>query len=162
MDANDKQYAEAVLRHLFVGTQIYGIGFGPVLQIVFTDIDTSQKPVVQGQRYIHLSSNWKVYESRPLSFPDHEEDLPELSEEEQIRLICSLRKRQVVKVELGASQPHIILTFADGTVFFLNGRHEMYECWVAGVSCGKPNELWMIVACPGGGVAIWTPDSFVA
>lgn len=160
MDAKDKYQTETVLRHLFVGTQIGDIRFGPILGIEFTD--TSQKLSVQGGRYINLGSNWKVYESRPASFPDREEDLPELNEEEQIRLICALREHQVTKIELGESQPHLILTFIDGSVFFLNGRHEMYECWVAGVSCGTPNELWMIVACPGGDVAIWTPDSFVA
>ena len=159
MEAEDKKIAEAVLSHLCVGAQVSGIRFGPVLQILIDSV--SGKPVVRGQVYINLSSTWKVYDSAPSVFPDNEEDLPELDVEEQIRLICSLREVLIAKVELGESQPHLIVTLEDGRVVFLNGRHEMYECWQSGASGGETSEMWMVVACPGGGVAVWAPKSFV-
>jgi hypothetical protein len=159
MEAEDKKIAEAVLSHLCVGAQVGGIRFGPVLQILIDSV--SEKPAVHGRVYINLSSTWKVYDSVPSVFPDKEEDLPELDAEEQIRLICSLREVPIAKVELGESQPHLIVTLEDGRVMFLNGRHEMYECWQSGASGGEPNEMWMVVACPGGGVAVWAPESFI-
>ena len=159
MDVKDKNLAETVLSHLCVGGQISGIRFGPILQMLIGDF--SSNSAVRGIVYVNLASTWKVYNSVPAKFPDDEKDLPELDADEQIQLICSVREVQIVKVELGESQPHLIITQEDGRIIFINGRHEMYECWQAGVSCGDPNEMWMVVACPSGGVAVWAPESFV-
>jgi hypothetical protein len=159
MYAKDKKIAEAVLSHICVGGRISGIRFGPTLQILIDDFD--KKAAVRGLAYVNLSSTWAVYDSTPATYPDCEEDLPELSADEQCRLICSVRESQIMEVELGESQPHLIIKLEAGKTIFINGRHEMYECWQSGVSCGDPNEMWMVVACPGGGVAVWAPESFV-
>lgn len=39
---------------------------------------------------------------------------------------------------------------------FVNGFHDHYECWQAGVQF----EDWLVVAAPGNEIATWTPDEF--
>lgn len=159
MNAKDKKLAEAVLSHMCARGRISGIQFGPTLQILIGDFD--REAAVRGFVYVNLSSTWTVYDSTPATYPDREEDLPELSADEQCRLICGVRESRIAGVELGESQPHLIIKLEDGRTIFINGRHEMYECWQSGVSCGDPNEMWMVVACPSGGVAVWAPKSIV-
>ena len=157
MDSKDKQLAESVLRHLCEGSDIDGIRFGPALQILITDHASDKEPI-HGQVYLNLGSAWKVFVARPDSFPDGEGDLPGVTPEEQIQTICSLRERTIVRVELGKHQPHLILTLDDGRVVFINGKHEAYECLDMGVAFGGGGGL--VVACPGGDVAVWAPSKF--
>lgn len=161
MDEKDKHLAEAVLRRLCEGAQIDGIRFGPVLQILITD-HASEKELIKGQIYLNLGSSWRVFDRLPPSLPNGEEELPELPQEEQIQAICRIRERVIVGVELGEMEPHLILTLDDGRVVFVNGKHEMYECWQIGVTRSGTEEPWLVVACPGGDVAVWAPQSFVA
>lgn len=160
MDAKDKQLAEAVLGRLCEGSEINGIRFGPVLQILISHINAEGEEPINGQVYLNLGSSWKVFDSRPARFPNGEGELHEMPAAEQIRTICGLRERAIIKAELGEAEPHLILTLDDGRVVFVNGKHDMYECWDVGVAFS--GEMWQVVACPGGGVAIWAPGSFVA
>jgi hypothetical protein len=159
MDEKDKHLAEAVLQRLCEGSQIGGIRFGPVLQILISHINHERDEPIYGQVYLNLGSSWKVFNSRPASFPKGERELPEASAEEQLHAICDLRERTIIKAELGENQPHLILTLDDGRVVFVNGKHDMYECWDMGVAFSRDG--WQVIACPGGGVAIWAPKSFV-
>ena len=159
MDRSDKQLAEMVLRRLCADGQIDGIRFGPVLQILISHVNQPDHAPINGQVYLNLGSGWRVFESRPASFPDGEDELPELSNLEQIQAIIDLRERTVAKVELAESEPHLILTLDDGSVLFVNGKHDTYECWQMGVAFS--GDMWQVIACPGGGVAIWAPNSFV-
>ena len=157
MDAKDKQLAEDVLRRLCEGSDIDGIRFGSVPQILITNHITDKEPI-NGQVYLNLGSAWKVFDSRPESFPNGEEDFPVTTPEEQIWMICSLRERTIIRAELGDDQPHLILTLDDGRIVFVNGKHEVYECWDMGVAFS--GEGGLVVACPGGGVAVWAPKGF--
>lgn len=161
MDAKDKQIAEAILKRLCEGAQISGIRFGPVLQILVSDSDYAGEPL-RGQVYINLSSSWKVFETRPVCFPNGEDELPEASQDEQIQTIVSIRERVITKVELGETEPHLILTLDDERIVFVNGKHDQYECWNAGIAFSGTEESWLIVACPGGNVAIWAPKTFLS
>lgn len=160
MDEKDKRLAEAALERLCRGAQIGGIRFGPVLQILIGDSDYEDKPL-KGQVYLNLGSSWKVFEARPTSFPNGENELPEASQDEQIQAIVSIRERVIKKVELGETEPHLILTLDDERIVFVNGKHDQYECWDVGVAFDGTEETWLVVACPDGGVAIWTPKTFV-
>ena len=160
MRVEDKMRAEAVLRRLCLGAQIDGIRFGPVLQILISD-HGSGKPHIPGQVYLNLGSAWVVFDSAPSSFPDQEEDLPEIPTEEQIRLLCALRERVITEIRLGEEEPHLIIHLDDGRILFVNGRHEQYETWQLGVAFGNPRECYMVVALPGGGgVCVWSPENF--
>lgn len=46
----------------------------------------------------------------------------------------------------------------NGYTVFINGSHDMFECWQAGVE--YDDEGWLVVAVPGNDIAIWTPDRF--
>ena len=116
MNEQDKKLAKAALERLCKGAQIGGIRFGPVLQILIADSDYEGKPL-KGQIYLNLGSSWKVFETCPVSFPNGEDELPEASQDEQIQAIVSVRERVIRKVELGETEPHLILTLDDERLF---------------------------------------------
>ena|SRR5215468_1976690 len=159
MEAKDKQLAEAVLRRLCCNSQIGGIRFGPVLQILITHINHEGDEPIHGQVYLNLGSSWKVFDTRPNSFPSGEEELPEASSGEQIQEISDLRECTIVRSEISENEPHLVLTLDDGRVVFVNGKHDLYECWEVGVAFSL--DLWKVIACPAGGLAIWAPKSFI-
>jgi hypothetical protein len=109
--------------------------------------------------YLNLGSGWQVFPQRPATFPIGEESVPELEEPEALRQFCELREAEIVGVELAVDAPDLILTLADGRVFFLNGRHELYEMWQLGVAFA-PGPRFLVVACPGSNVAVWSPAEF--
>jgi hypothetical protein len=153
--------AQAIIRRLCQGAQIDGIRFGPILQILITD-RAATSPRVRGQTYLSLGSRWKVFEDRPASWPDGEHQLSLPSLDERLGTLCELRESTITEAELGERQPHLILHLGSGRVLFVNGRHDEYECWQLGVALGDPNEHWMVVACPGGEVAVWAPQEVAA
>lgn len=159
MELKDKKIAEAVLVHLCQGAQIDGIRFGPVLQILITD-HSSTKAYIPGQIFLNLGSSWAVFQTLPNPLPDHEDDLPDAPVEQQLQTICGIRELMITDIQLGETYPHLLLGLEDGRILFVNGRHEMYECWQLGVAMGNPQESWLVVATPSGGVAVWAPDSF--
>jgi len=85
-----------------------------------------------------------------------EDDFPDFEMDEQLRLLRFISEQTISKVELGNKHPHLILTLESGQIFLINGIHYGYECWQAGIS-PNPEESCLIVACPGGNLAIW-PD----
>lgn len=67
-----------------------------------------------------------------------------------------MRRKKVTDIQLGKTTPHLIITFENGQIMFVNGFHDYYECWQAGVQF----EDWLVVAAPGNEIATWTPDEF--
>ena len=159
MDPADKALAEAVLRRLCVGAQIDGIRFGPILQLLITDHTGTRLPVA-GQVYLNLGARWQIFAYRQPVLPRGEDALPEFDAAEELRLLCELRDAEVERVELATDAPDLVLTFTDGRVLFVNGRHDRYESWQLGVAFAGQDEPWLVVACPGGGVAVWAPSDF--
>jgi hypothetical protein len=158
MSPQDKYLAEAALRHLLLGAQVNGIRFGPNLQLL---IKKSNKILLQGQIYLDLASRWMLWSTAPENLPIHEADIPPLAIEEVLNTLYRLREQVIIDVQLGELSPHLILTLASGYTFFMNGKHDLYECWQVGVSMERPEEGWMIVSCPGDDIAIWAPQQFV-
>jgi len=159
LTSDDRQLAQAVLTRLFRGGQIGGIRFGPILQVLIDRRDPEEP--LQGQVYLNLESTWVVFERPPLVWPTCEEDIPEPSMEERLRVLCSLRDATISEVALGTEQPHLTLKFEGGRLLFINGKDDHYESWEVGTSHGDPAKPWLVVACPGGKVSVWAPKDFL-
>ena len=154
---SDAADATKVLAHLIEGEEVAGLRFGGP-QILFTS--GVSRPL--GEPYINLLSAWAVYATRPASFPAREEEVPgEREDAGECAAILGLRYATVQCVEVLEPVPHLVLTFTDGRVLFLWGGHPQYESWQAGLSFSG-EENWLVVAAPGGGVAVWAPASFWA
>ncbi len=159
MKNDENNLAILILQRLCKNAEISGIRFGPILQILLTS-EPSQKFSIKGQVYLNLSSRWKIFDSRPSHFPESEEELTEMTNEEEILTIISMREKIIKKVELGKDSPHLILTLDDERIIFVNGKDEMYESWEIGIAFGHLEQLWQVIACPNGELAIWTPPNF--
>lgn len=151
----DATEATRVLRHLLVGEQPSGLRFG-LTQILFQS--GPDKP--KGEPYVNLASAWCVFPSLPDSLPETESDVSGPSnDKEEYECIISLRHKTVVDVKVCHPVPHLLITFDDGSVLYVNGHNERYEPWQAGQSFSG-DETWLVVACPGNSLAIWAPDGF--
>ena len=147
--------ATRVLRHLLVGEQPSGLRFGTT-QIIFH----SGRDRPKGEPYVNLASAWCIFSSLPTSLPVNESDVSgPASEEEEYKCIISLRHKTVTDVQVCHPVPHLLITFDDNSVLYVNGRNEQYEPWQAGQSFNE-SEHWLVVACPGDSIAIWAPDWF--
>jgi hypothetical protein len=142
------------MQYLLVGSDVVGLLFSAP-QLMFGESER--------HRYgagLNLESRWVLYATLPSSFPDNEVELPKRTQDEDLALLCSLRHKMVRSVELGERLPHLILTFTDGTVLFVNGEGFQFEAWTAGSHAG--GEYWDVVAGVAGNVSVWAPESFLA
>nr|WP_239589329.1 hypothetical protein [Metabacillus crassostreae] len=148
------------MNHLFVGSQLdgvkFGVGPGSIL-IKFMHYTSNQDP---DELWINIESKWTVFSTDIKDFPVTENQIEDLTEDEEYNLIFKLRRDKVVEVKLGETIPHLIMTFQSGLTLFVNGHHDFYECWQAGDGAGFGGDHWLIVATPGNDIAIWAPDSF--
>jgi hypothetical protein len=94
--------------------------------------------------------------------PDREEDVPQAAGQEQYRVLLTLLDQVVTSVDLGETHPHLLLTLANGQVLFISGNTDPYESWECVRNDGSGDEFWLVVATPGGGLAIWAPPEFSA
>ena len=157
MQQDEKSLAELILQRLCKNAEINGIRFGPVLQILLAS-EHSQKFPIKGQVYLNLSSRWKLFDFHPAKFPELE-DLPEMTNEEEIQTICSIKECVIEKFELGNDSPHLILTLDDKRIIFVNGKDDQYESWNLGIAFGDIEQSWQVIACPGDKVAIFLPPN---
>jgi len=160
MKQEDKKLAEKVLNHLCQGAQIGGIRFGPVLQLLIS-IHDSNKKSLRGQIYLNLGSKWAVFDSLPTQLPENESDIAETTTEQNLQIICGIREAEISRVELGINSPHLLLHFTDGRILYVNGHHEMYECWDLGLGFNDPKETWTVVASPGDEIVVFAPEQFI-
>ena len=160
--ANTRELAEAVIRRLLLGAEVWGLRFGPPPDILFGI--SHAVPSDYRQPYLKLESRWTVFPSIPATFPRNEQDLPELSHDEELEIICSLKRDTVSDVQIVGSECHLMLTLQTGRAIFVNGYHERYECWEVGNSWGRgAEEVWLVVACAAsGGVVTYAPHWFRA
>jgi hypothetical protein len=158
MNPKNRYLAEAALRHLLLGARINGVRFGNSLQLL---IEKSDKLLMKGQIHVSIKAPWMLYPTALESLYIDEHDISALSIEKELKIIYGLREQVIVAVRLGELSPHLLLTLDSGHTFFLNGKHDLYECWQVGVSMGRLDECWMIVSCPGDEIAVWAPQKFV-
>jgi hypothetical protein len=150
-DASQKELAESILGSILIGGSVSGVRFG-ALQLLF-----EPAAVVSGEPYINLSSAWTVFSTRPAAFPENESDVLESTEDVEIHMATSLRHKVVASVEVLEPWPHLVLTFTDNSVLYLNGKNDRYEPWTAGLSHTPPDEQVQGIACPGGELAFILP-----
>ncbi|HFT2184452.1 hypothetical protein FC695_24200 [Bacillus cereus] len=157
MNTEDKIHAEKMLKNLFIGSQVDGLQFGispGAIKIHFTNFHDSVD--YDGQLYINIESKWYLFNKPQKSYPLNEDEFEVYSEKEEYERICKIRRQKVTDIQLGLESPHLIITLESGQIIFLNGFHDYYECWQAGVLC----EQWLVVAAPGNEIATWAPDEF--
>ncbi|HHQ8913956.1 TPA: hypothetical protein ACSVZR_004248 [Bacillus cereus] len=154
MNKEDKIHAEKVLKNLFIGSQVDGLQFGispGAIKIHFTNFHDSVD--YDGQLYINIESKWFLFNKSTKKYPLNEDDFEDYSEEEEYGRIFEIRRH----IQLGLESPYLIVTLESGQIIFVNGFHDYYECWQAGVQY----EQWLVVAAPGNEIATWTPDKFI-
>jgi hypothetical protein len=150
MEERDRQFAESVLNRLFKESSVNGLRFFTPQLLLDGPRDILQ------DGYINLTSEWVVFESVPSHYPDN---FKELSQEKEELEIYKLRGQQVEKIEILSPWPHLVVHFKSGKVLYVHGKDEQYESWTAGLtSYGKDSDKWLVVACPGGGLAVWAPE----
>lgn len=152
MTERDRQFAESVLNRLFRESTVTGLRFFTPQLLLDAPRDIRQ------DGYINLTSEWGLFDSPPSAYPD---SFGELTQEEEELQIHRLRGEEVEKVEILSPWPHLVVHFKSGKVLYMNGRDEQYEPWTAGLtSFGGNSDTWLVVACPGGGVAVWVPEGW--
>ena len=57
----------------------------------------------------------------PDKFPKTEDEIVEMSEEEEIATICELRQQTIEDIRIGDNIPHVIIALNSGKVIFING-----------------------------------------
>jgi len=160
MRSKDRLIAESVLKRLCLRAQIDGIRFGSILQMLITN----QNPYegIYGQVFLNLNTRWTVFDSYPSKLPNSEDELPEISQEDEIQAICRIRERVITNIELMADYPHLVITLDDGKIIFVNGQNDPYEAWDLGVALSDRPGTWWVFALPGGAIEVWAPDDFIS
>ncbi|UOB76780.1 hypothetical protein MQW34_14945 [Bacillus sp. ZJS3] len=157
MNKEGKIHAKNVLKNLFIGAQVDELQFGispAAIKIHFTNF---HDPVhYEGQLYIKIETKWCLFNKTPHKYPSNEDEFDDYTEEEAYKRIFEMRRQKVIDIQFGIESPHLIITLGNGQIIFVNGVHDDYECWQAGVQC----EDWLVVAAPGNEIATLTPDEF--
>lgn len=159
MNNEDKIYAEKILKHLCLGASIDGFQFG--LSPATTKIHLTHYDKVDddgGQIYLNIESKWTLFEDKPTFFPTNEDDLEDISEQEEYKQIYKIGREKIIDISLADKSPHLIITLESGKILFVNGYHEQYECWQVGVQYLDTD--WLVVACPENGIAYWVSEDF--
>ena len=136
------QLARDTLRRIFIGATVTGVRFGVPQQ----EFDTAEVP---GEPYVQLFAEWTLHATRPESITDAAG-----ADDAQDDLLKSvaLRHKVVEDVEVLAPWPHLLLTFGDGSVLCVQGRHEEHEAWIAGLNCPSPATRVQVIAAAVPGV----------
>jgi hypothetical protein len=125
-----KALAEQVIKHLLLDAEIVGVKFDwPTILI---DRREATK-MLKGQVYLMCESKFKVFEEPPTVYSNVEEEMANISKDDEIKIIASLRHDKIVDVFLGETEPHLIIFFESGKTLFLNGHHSKFEPWELGV-----------------------------
>ncbi len=151
MKPEDKTRAEAVLRHVCLGRHLCGVHFyaAPVLLMYYRE-----GPAVP-EAYLTIEGGWHV--DTQSARGSASAGVLQQPIEELARLACLLRRYPIVGVELGQTAPHLILTFGNGQILFVDGHHDRFESW--NVYAGESGEF-TVIAAPGDEVVESAPADF--
>jgi hypothetical protein len=140
----------SLLQQLFAGATVSGARFGS-LQLLFQPSSGS------GELFINLSSAFQVFESTPAAFPESESEVPDLSEEAEMLSLFSLRGYEATHVEIVEPGGHLAVTFANGSVLYVNGNNAGPEPWHAGLNALDRTESIWVIAISGGEPIAYNP-----
>lgn len=159
-----RQRAESALRMLLVGATFVGAKwYGTLLALLArTAFAADGRPyeVSYGEIVLSIESRFALFADRPPRLPDRAEDLPDVPFHEQVGTLARLANDPISDVTLGERHPHLILTFASGRVFFLNGYDEKYESWTVQTRNCTGGD-WIIVAVPESAIAVFDPKNTI-
>lgn len=140
--------AISTLRRVFIGATVTGVHFG-LPQLEFESAE------VPGEPYVQLFSAWTLHDARP----DHFTEPPPASDSQNDLLkSVALRHKVVEDVEVLAPWPHLLLTFLDGSVLWIHGRHDEAETWIAGLNSPSAAARVQVIAAAGGRLEFRFPE----
>ncbi|MFS0824731.1 hypothetical protein [Bacillus sp. 1P02SD] len=109
MKLEDRQFAVNALRQMFIGSQFDGIKFGlssPTTFLYFVHYSNHEPDLL----WINIDTKkWFVFPFNTI--PNSEKELEELTEEKQYNLLYSIRREQVIDINLGDVSPHLYIKF---------------------------------------------------
>ena len=132
MKREEKQEAEEVLTRLFSGATLTDVGddfTSTYIRLTFKGKDGT--PLV-----ITVENEWEL--TPPRSF-----------------FTLMANHEVVTDISLGEEHPHLLVCFSGGETLMVNGEDALYESWQAGTE----SQDYLVVACPGGDLAVWNPEN---
>lgn len=135
-----------------VFSEVSGLGdTGPYLQAL---IDWPDERRYVGQARLHLEGRWCVLERATDRYPVAEDEIPEMSIEEQLVTLWRLRGTEITSAAMPEVAPHLVLGLSDGRTFFVwGGMCNHLEPWQLEYSSSD-----YLLVCQGWQAAIWIPD----
>ena len=139
MSTTEYEQATSILHHLFTASSFVGIDFGsgPNHHLLYFSR--------QGlESWISIEGPWHVHATQST-----------FNEGEQLEQLLRLRRERIHHVRLGDEHPHLELEFESGSLLFINGYQEHFECWQAGDARPLGGDAYLLVAMPQGELAIF-------
>ena len=139
MSTTEHEQATSILHHLFTASSFVGIDFGsgPNHHLLYFSRQGLESWIsIQGPWHVHATQNT-------------------FDEGEQLEQLMRLRRERIHQVRLGDEHPHLELEFESGSLLFINGYQEHFECWQAGDARPLGGDAYLLVAMPQGELAIF-------
>ena len=139
MSTTEYEQATSILHHLFTASSFVGIDFGsgPNHHLLYFSR--------QGlESWISIEGPWHVHATQST-----------FDEGEQLEQLMRLRRERIHHIRLGDEHPHLELEFESGSLLFINGFQEQFECWQAGDARPLGGDTYLLVAMPQGELAIF-------
>ncbi|MBG0918840.1 MAG: hypothetical protein IKG65_08935 [Exiguobacterium sp.] len=139
MSTTEHEQATSILHHLFTASSFVGIDFGsgPNHHLLYFSRQGLESWIsIEGPWHVHATQNT-------------------FDEGEQLEQLMRLRRERIHQVRLGDEHPHLELEFESGSLLFINGYQEHFECWQAGDARPLGGDAYLLVAMPQGELAIF-------
>lgn len=139
MSTTEHEQATSILHHLFTASSFVGIDFGsgPNHHLLYFSRQGLESWIsIEGPWHVHATQNT-------------------FDEGEQLEQLMRLRRERIHHVRLGDEHPHLELEFESGSLLFINGFQEQFECWQAGDARPLGGDAYLLVAMPQGELAIF-------
>lgn len=130
-------------RHLFCITSLPPLLLSESISVLVQTIIFSIS-VVKDWNLISIEGPWHVHATQNT-----------FDEGEQLEQLMRLRRERIHQVRLGDEHPHLELEFESGSLLFINGYQEHFECWQAGDARPLGGDAYLLVAMPQGELAIF-------
>lgn len=139
MSTTEHEQATSILHHLFTASSFVGIDFGsgPNHHLLYFSRQELESWIsIEGPWHVHATQNT-------------------FDEGEQLEQLMRLRRERIHHVRLGDEHPHLELEFESGSLLFINGFQEQFECWQASDARPLGGDAYLLVAMPQGELAIF-------
>ncbi len=147
MKREDKILAETILQELGLHSRLIAIPLCAeyIQQLVFTQTMSAEHV------YLRTEAPWMLFDRPPAIWPQSRDDFP-IWQEDYHQHLQRLVGWSIARIILDEPDPHLAITFENGTTLWLHGRHERYESW----DFRSADFTERVIAAPGGEIVIWT------